>query len=147
MRRALAVLSRMRGRGESLSQAARNERTTPKTVRTILGDQLKREGSGHYSATPTDNLRRDLNVLGFDGFEPVTVHSSQLAHLASQHLIAVNRFLRTGSPEWLRPFRRKRIGGLELLTDTDRLEDFADADLVKLDSLYRTQRGTREGRE
>ena len=139
--RALAVLARMRSRAESLSQAARLEHTTPSTVRNLLGRQLKRGTSGRYSATRGDTLRRDLSVLGFDGFEPVVVRSSKQARLASDHLIAVGRFLKTGDAELLKPFVGKRVGGVELLTDPDRLHELADAGLVKLDALYRGNRG------
>src|SRR5271167_828826 len=97
--RALAVLARMRSRGESLSEAARLERTTPRTVRKIVGKHLKRSASRRYSATRGDRLRRDLSVLGFDGYEPVVVRSSKQAHLAADHLVAVGRFLRTGDTE------------------------------------------------
>jgi hypothetical protein len=142
--RALAVLARMRSRGESLSRAARLEHTTPRAVRKELGKQLKRGPSGRYVATSGDTLRRDLNVLGFDGYEPVVVRSSKQAHLAAEHLVAVGRFLRTGDTEWLKPFIGKRVGGVELLTDRDRLHVLADADLVKLDALYRDQRGGTE---
>jgi hypothetical protein len=135
--RALAVLARMRSRGESLSQAARLERTTTRTVRKIVGKQLKRAVSGRYSATRGDTLRRDLSVLDFDGYVPVVVRSSRQARLAAEHLVAVGRFLRTGDAEWLKPFVGKRVGGVELLTDPDRLQVLADADLVKLDALYR----------
>ncbi len=140
-RRALSVLARMRSRGESLSQAAHLEHTTPRTVRKLVGKQLKRGLSGRYSATHGDTLRRDLTVLGFHGYEPVVVRSSKKAHLASEHLVAVGRFLRTGDTEWLKPFVGKRVSGVELLTDPERLHEFADADLIKLDSLYRQQRG------
>jgi hypothetical protein len=81
--------------------------------------------------------RRELNILGFDGYIPVAVHSSKPAKLASRHLIAVGRFLRTGEGELLKPFVGKRVGGVELLTDSDRLQILAEADLVKLDALYR----------
>src|ERR1700722_9494472 len=146
-RRVLAVLARMRSRGESLSQAARLEHTTPRTVRTVLGKQLKRDASGRYSATRGDTLRRDISVLGFDGYEPVVVRSSKQAQLASAHLVAVNRYLRTSDAEWLKPFIGKRAGGVESLTDQDRIQILADADLVKLDGLYRTQRGHSEASE
>lgn len=139
--RVLAVLARMRSRGESLSEAARLEHTTPRSVRRLIGKQLKRSNSGRYSATSGDTLRRDLTVLGFDGYEGAVVRSSKQAQIASEHLIAVGRFLRTGDTEWLKPFIGKRVGGVELLTDPDRLQILGDADLVKLDSLYRQQRG------
>jgi hypothetical protein len=138
--RALAVLARIR-RGESLSQAARLEHTRPRTVLRLIGKQLTRGPTGRYVATSGDTLRRDLNVLGFDGYEPATVYSSKQAHLASGHLIAVGRFLRTGNFEWLKPFVGKRVGDVELLTDPDRLGVLADAGLVKLDGLYRQNRG------
>jgi hypothetical protein len=140
-RRVLSVLMRMRNRGESLSKAARAAHTTTRTVRNLVGDQLRRSASGHYTATSSDRLKREINVFGADGYEPVTVGSSKQARLASEHLIAINRFLRTGDTEQLKRFRRKRIAGIELLTDPKRIREFADADLVKLDGLYRDQRG------
>lgn len=135
------MLARMRKRGESLSKAARAEHSTPRTVRKFVGKQLRRSGSGRYSATSSDRLKREINVFGADGYEPVTVGSSKHAQLASRHLIAINTFLRTGDTKQLKPFRGKRIGGIELLTDPKRIREFAEADLVKLDGLYRDQRG------
>jgi hypothetical protein len=142
--RALAVISRMRRRGESLSKAARTLHTTPRTVQKFVGKQLLRTPSGRYSVQESDRLTRELNVFGADGYELVSVRSFKQAQLASEHLNAVGRFLRTGDTEWLKPFRAKRIGGIELLTDTDRIREFAEADLVKLDGLYRDQRGARQ---
>jgi hypothetical protein len=134
----------MRSRGQSLTEAAHFEQTTPRVVRKYVGKQIRRGASGRYSATNADTFRRDLNVLGFDGYQPVVVRSSKQAQLASSHLVAANRFLRTGDKEWLKPFIGMRVGGVELLTDPDRLQILADADLVKLDGLYRNQGGVRE---
>jgi hypothetical protein len=131
-------------RGESLSQAARLEHTTPRTVLKLIGKQLTRGPTETYIATSGDTLRRDLNVLGFDGYVPVVTRSWNQAQLASAHLIAADRFLRTGDEEWLKPFVGKRVGGVELLTDPDRLHVLADAGLVKLDALYRDNRGGHE---
>ena len=136
--------------GDSLSQAARFEHTTPRTVRKILGKQLKRDSCGHYSATRGDALRRDIYVLGPDGYVPVSVRSSKQAQLASEHLIAVGHFVgvtpsrEAGNPELLKPFIGKRIGGVELLTDSVRLQELADAGLIKLDGLYRNNRAGRQ---
>jgi hypothetical protein len=128
-------------RGESLSRAALNERTTPRAARKYIAKQLTRGPTGRYVATSGDTLRRDLNVLGFDGYEPAVVRSSKQAHLASEHLVSVGRFLRTGDAELLKPFVGKRVGGVELLTDPDRLQILADVGLVKLDALYRNNPG------
>lgn len=143
--RALAVISRMRRRGESLSKAARALHTTPRTVQKFVGKQLRQTASGRYSVEETDRLKRELNVFGPDGYELASVRSFKQAQLASEHLNAVGRFLRTGDTEWLKPFQGKHIGGIELLTDPARILEFAEADLVKLDGLYRDQRGTGEG--
>jgi hypothetical protein len=88
---------------------------------------------------------RHLNVLGFEGYVPVTVRSSKPAKLASKHLIAVSRFLRTGDTKVLTPFVGKRVAGVVLLTDPSRLRELAEADLIKLDALYR--QGSGQGRE
>jgi hypothetical protein len=85
--------------------------------------------------------RLELNALGVDGYVPVVVRSSKQAKLDSRHLIAVSRFLRTGNTDLLKPFIGKRVAGVQLLTDPDRLREFADAGLVKLDALYRQNRG------
>jgi len=142
--RALAVLARMRSRGESLSEAARNEKTTARTVRRHVGSAMIRDPrTGHFAAKSGDTFRRDINVLGYDGYVPLSVRSSKQAQLASEHLIATGRFIRTGDTEWLKPFIGKRVGRVELLTDPDRLREFADAGLVKLDALYRQNHGGR----
>lgn len=138
--RSLAALSHMR-QGKSLSQAARLVHTTVRTVRKQLGRQLRRSQSGQYRATTGDTLRRELFIFGPDGYAPVTVRSSRQTKLAARHLIAVFHFLRTGDAETLRPFAGKRVGGVELQTDPNRIREFADAGALKLDSLY--QRGGR----
>ena len=140
--RAIAVLSRMRTRGESLAKAARAAHTTPATVHKLVGKQLRRSSSGRYSASERDRLKREITVFASDGYVPVAVRSSKQAHRASEHLIAVNRFLRTGDTEWLKPFIGKRIAGVVLLTDPGRIREFADADEIKLDGLYRNQQGS-----
>ncbi len=139
--RALAVLARIRSRGETPTAAAALEHTTLRTVRKYVGKQLRRGPKGRYTATRSDTLRRDLNVLGFDGYESVLVRSSKQAQLASAHLVAANRYLRTGDIEWLKPFIGKRVGGVELLTDPDGLQILADAGMIKLDALYRNNPG------
>lgn len=90
--------------------------------------------------------RQEIYVLSFDGYVPVVVRSLKQRQLASQHLIAVGRFLRTGDTKLLKPFVGKRVGGVELLTDPERLHELADAGLVKLDALYREHRGRRQAK-
>lgn len=131
----------MRTRHESLSKATRALHTTPKTVQKFVGRQLRKTPSGRYAPKSSDRLKREIYVFGAEGYQPVADASPRQAKLSSQHLIAINRFLRTGDTKPLKRFRGKRIAGIELLTNPKRIREFADADLVKLDGLYRDQRG------
>ena len=139
-KRVFAALARMRNRNESLTKAARAVHTTPRTVRTFAGKRLRRSASGRYLLM-SHRIKREIYVFGAEGYEPVTVGTFKQARLASQHLIAINAFLRAGDTKQLKRFSGKRIAGVKLLTDTKRIREFADADLVKLDGLYRDQRG------
>jgi hypothetical protein len=142
--RSLTFLSLLRS-GRSASDALPLAHTTMRTVRRHIGSALSRDPhTRRIVAKSGDTFRRDVNVLGADGYVPVTLRSSKQASLVSQHLIAVNRFLATENVAWLSPFMGKRVGGVELLTDPDRLQIFDDADLVKLDGLYRNNRGGTE---
>jgi hypothetical protein len=60
---------------------------------------------------------------------PVVVRSSKQRQFASRHLNAVGRFLRPpGDPEVLKPFVGKSVGGVDLLTDPERLRELGKAE-------------------
>ena len=118
------------------------DRITGRFVSKSTWKRSRAHGGSRYRAER--RYSANLNVLGFDGYVPVSVRSSKQAHLASKHLIAVGRFLRTGDNELLKPFIGKSVGGVELLTDPDRLRELDDAGLVRLDNLYRQNRGGRQ---
>jgi hypothetical protein len=128
-------------RRKSLSKATRILRTKPRKARKIVVRKRQRSVSRPYAARRSKPSKREINVFRAEGYQPVAGASPRQAKLSSQHLIAINRFLRTGDTEPLKQFRGKRIAGIELLTDPKRIREFADADLVKLDGLYRDQRG------
>lgn len=142
-RRVTASRVRVRkpGRRQSLSKTTRTLRTKPRKSRKFVVRKHRRSASGRYAVKRSEQSKPEINVFGAEGYEPVADASPKQAKLSSQHLIAINRFLRTGDTEPLKQFRGKRIGGIELLTELKRIREFADADLVKLDGLYRDQRG------
>ncbi len=142
--KAFAVLARVR-HGESLSKAAHDEGIAARTVLKQLGKQFRRTQSGRFTATRGDALRRDILVFSFDGLEPTVARSWKQAQLASKHLIAINQFVnRNGDEELLKPFVGRLIGGIELLTNPDRIRELAGAGLLKVDNLYRQNRGARQ---
>jgi len=128
-------------RRKSLSKAARTLLTKLRKGRKFIVRKRRRSTAGRHSAKRSERLKGGINVFGAEGYQPVADPSPKQAKLSSQHLIAINRFLRTGDTEPLKQFRGKRIAGIELLSDPKRIREFADADLVKLDGLYRDQRG------
>jgi hypothetical protein len=135
------VRVRKHGRRKSLLKATRKLRTKPHKGRKIVVRKRQRSVSHRYAAKRSQQSKREINVFGAEGYQPVADASPRQAKLSSRHLIAINRFLRTGDTKPLKQFRGRRIAGIELLTDIKRIREFADADEVKLDGLYRDQRG------
>jgi hypothetical protein len=129
------------GRRKSLSKAVRKPRPQSRKGRKIVVRKRRLQVSGRHAAKRTKQSTRDIYVFGPEGYQLVADPSPRQAPLSSAHLIAIHRFLRTRDTTWLRPFQGKRIAGIDLLTEPKRLREFADADLVKLDGLYRDQRG------
>jgi len=88
----------------------------------------------------TDSLRRELHVLTEQGPVPVVVSDLKTARLVSEHANAVAHFYRKNDPSRLAKFegRTFRIGRTKVafLTDPVKLRELADADALKLDSLY-----------
>jgi hypothetical protein len=135
------VRVRKPGRRKSLPKTARTLLTKPRRGRKIVLRKRRRSTAGRYAATVVKRSRREINVFGAEGYQPVADASPRQAKLSSHHLIAINRFLRTGDTKPLKQFRGRRIAAIELLANPRRIREFADAGEVKLDGLYRDQRG------
>ena len=140
-----ATVSRVRirrqKRGTVLPVVSRKLRTQPRKGRKSVVRKRRRSAASLSAAKANKRLKNGINVFGADGYQPVADASPRQAKLSSRHLIEISRFLRTDDAGPLKQFRGKRIAGIELLTDPKRIREFADADLVKLDGLYRDQRG------
>ena len=138
--RALKALAEMR-RGASLAAAVRLVRLKPETFRRHVGKAIRRKGAaGRFFALPADTLRREVQFLTAQGHIPVVVNDLKTARLISEHANAVAHFYRKNDPSRLATFEGKtlRIGGttFTFLTDPVKLRELADADALKLDSLY-----------
>jgi hypothetical protein len=142
-RRVTASRERLRAPGtrKSLAKAARNGRSKPRKGRKIVVRKRQRSITRRFAVKRRRRSRREIYVLSAEGYRLVSDASPRQAKRSSQHLIAINRFLRKDDTEPLEQFRGRRIAGIELLTDLKRIREFADADEVKLDGLYRDQRG------
>jgi hypothetical protein len=139
-----ATVSRLRIRRQkagTVLAASRTLLTKPRKGRKIVVRKRRRSVSRPSEAKRAARSRREINVFAAEGYQPVGNASRRQAKLSSRHLIEINRFLRTGDTEQLEKLKGKRIAGIELLTDPKRIREFADADDVRLDGLYRDQRG------
>jgi hypothetical protein len=134
--RAFHTISRMRRDNVSIQEAAREEGTTPATVKKYLPASLRRSRSGRWEATKSDRYLRLLSLPGAHGPVIVRAHGSKEAQFASAYFASLHRWARTEKAYELAPFHGKRIGGFELITASRTLKALGDAGLLQIDSLY-----------
>ena len=137
--RSLHALADMR-HGASFSQAARDNGVTPRTIRKYVGSALlQNRSSGRIRATKSDRLVRYLQIPGPSGQVEIKAHGSKEASEVARYKAAVNRFLR-GDVNALKPWHRKKIAGVKLVTDAKTLKRQAQDELLPY-SLYRSLAG------
>lgn len=127
--------------GKSLAAACRAHGLKPETFKRQVGRAIRRKTpGGRFYPASTDSLRREMLVQTEAGREPIVVRGLKQARLISAHANAIAQFNRDGKIEGLRPFEGKTIrsGGrvVTLLTNPTRIRELAEADALKLDSLY-----------
>jgi hypothetical protein len=138
--RALGALTDMR-RGASLAQAARNNAITIRTMKRYVGSELVQGRlGGRIRATKSDRLPRHLLLPGVDGPVEITTRGSRDTSEVARYKAAVNRFL-AGDANALKPWRGRKIAGVELITDREILKSLAHKDLLPY-SLYRSLSGS-----
>jgi hypothetical protein len=134
--RSFRTIAKMRHDGLSLVKASREEGTTPGTVRRHLPAALQKSKTGRWVATKSDRYVRIVSLPGPHG--PITerAHGSKEAQFASAYLASLGRWARTGKAYEVAPFRGKKVGNFELITNPRTLRALSDAGLLQLDSLY-----------
>ena len=99
------------------------------TFRTQLGytrAATTKDRSGRIVAKVADRLFRPMEVLNARGERELrAVYGSRKASLIGAHQAALDRFLQTGDPSVLEPFRGKRVAGVELASNPDVIEHAA----------------------
>lgn len=143
----LAVLADMRRDRRALTKAARARSIDAAIVQRYVGSALRRTASGRYEATLFDRIPREVSVLTPQGPVWVTVLDSRTASRIGEHRIKVKEWRRTRDRAVLNPFDGLsfRAGGVthRFVTDPDTLNQLDDADLLALETLYRSmQAGT-----
>jgi hypothetical protein len=137
--RALAAIAAMR-RGASISQAARENGVSPRTIKRYAGSALRQDRpGGRIRPSKSDLLTRYLQIPGPDGPIEISVKGSKAASEVAKYKADVNRFLR-GDQKALTKWQGKRITGIELLTSPTAIKNLAERDLVPY-ALYRSFNG------
>jgi hypothetical protein len=130
--RTLDALSGMR-RGQSLTAAAREAGTTPATVRRYAGATVKRPG-GRYTLG-RDRLYRPMRILTNTGVRTVGV-GRQDSKIIGGHWNSVNQYLRAGDSSALEKFTGVSVGGYELQTDLDAIDELAGRGELEFEDIY-----------
>ena len=134
--RGFHAIATMRRGGLSLDAAAREEGTTPATLKKYLPAALRRSKSGRWVATKADRYIRLLSLPGAHGPVTVRARGSEEAQFASAYLASLTRWAQTEKAYELASFHGKTIGDFELITSARTLRPLRDAGLLQLDSLY-----------
>ena len=127
-------------RGEPQWKAAKDNGTTARTMRRYVGSGLAQDRPGRrIRATKSDRLVRYLQIPGPEGPKNVTARGSKEASEFASYKAAINRLLR-GDRHAMAPWHGKKIGGVELITDTKTLVEQARKEILPY-SLYRSLAG------
>jgi hypothetical protein len=141
-KRAFQAINSMRRDGVSLRDAARDQGTTPATIRKHLPAALYKSKAGRWVATKSDRYVRLISMPGPYGPVIVPAHGSEEARFASAYLASLSRWSRTGKQYEIASFHGKKIGDFELMTAPRTLRALRDAGLLQLDSLYAALKDT-----
>ena len=133
--RAFEAIGEMRDHGLSLRAAAHEVGTTPETVRRYASQALTKEGR-RYKPTNTDRAYQRMSVLSVDGVAEVDTRGSKVRSLVGQHWNAIRSYAATGDVELLNRFEGKRVGGVELASDPDLVEEYLRQGGLDIDDIY-----------
>lgn len=77
-----------------------------------------------------------MSVLSTEGLRDVDTRGSRVRSLISDHWRALGRFGATGDVAVLARFKGKRVGGVELASDPDQIEEYLRQGELDIDDIY-----------
>jgi hypothetical protein len=127
---AAEVVSETRRRGTTIAHEVERMRrqglrVSRGSVRRYFGHDLERGPGGWSVAKQSDrSYHGDLRIVSTGGVVERPVRGSRARTLVAEHANAVRRYLHGDDPEGegLRRFKGRRVAGVELETDLDRLD-------------------------
>lgn len=134
--RSLDALAVARRDKVSLSEAARREGMAVDAVAWWSDGATERRG-GRVFAASGDRLFRPMYVYSDGAVVPVDVRGSRVASAIGSYHSAVHHYLSTGDSSRLARFRGVKVGGIELETDLDVIDELARRGEFDFESIYR----------
>jgi len=132
----LEVLTLARRDGIDVATAADRQGVPVDAVRWWAGDAVARKG-GRWWPTPADRLYRAMYVYSAGEATPVEVRGSRVASRIGAYHSAVQHYLRTGDGDGVAKFAGVRVGGVELETDLDVIDELGRRGEFDFESIYR----------
>ena len=136
----LAAINRVRrGEAKTVNAAARTEGTTVRAIRALVPKTITQDRpGGRLRVKPSDRYSAKVQILTNEGSLTTMAHGSRQRELAGQHRATFMRVLRGLEPKSaLERYRRKKVGGHELVSDYAQLALLADAGVVgHMEPLY-----------
>ncbi len=141
---AAEVVSEARRRGTTIEVEverlrARGVRVSRSSVRRYFGHDLTRGSGGWLVPKPADrSYHGDMFVISTEGVVGRPVRGSRSRSVISEHARAVDDYLRGRYPEGegLRRFAGRRVAGVELETDRDRIDELRRVGDLEFLDLY-----------
>ena len=133
----LRAVSLAREENLTVRTAARRVGVSVETVRSYAGPALERDAFGRLVPTRADRLYRRMPVIHPDGtIAPIDVRGSRKASRLGGYWNAVKHLARTGDESKVRAFQGDRIGGVDLPTDADTIQDALEVYEPDFESIY-----------
>lgn len=135
----------MRREGLSFRQATDWAHVDRRTARKYLGSALLKPAhkGGELHAAKGDRITRNLLFAGVDGalhYKPV--RGSKAASELSVYFSELRAALRNHKlTEFEAHWKGAKIGGRKVLADAAKIQELADAGLLKFETLYKQSRG------
>jgi hypothetical protein len=141
---AAEVVTEARRRGTTISEEVerlrgKGVRVSRESVSRYFGHDLERGPGGRLVPKAADrSYHGDLRIISTEGIVARPVRGSRARTEVAQHANAVARYLRGEDPEGdgLARFEGRRVGGVELETDLDRLDLLQRLGEVEFFDLY-----------
>lgn len=133
---ALDAIALARRQGIPLEQAARKEGSSIDSIRWWASEAVERN-AGTWRPRAADRLYRPMYGYTAGQTMAIDVRGSRAASDLGAYHAAIGAYLRTGDSSALERFAGKKIGGVELETNPDVIDELARRGEFDFETIYR----------